>query len=248
MPAWSRLRVESAPASATVVSRSRERFFTNPEPVASHTGAMRHAALSMRWWLALAFAGIAAVTALSVAQVLTARSEAAIRERARELAGGTALTAAAELSSTRSREHARTLAAQLGASREVSLFVLDDHGALLTPARAGGITVTSLPNYRELRETALGGRRRTGETGRSGADHRDAFLPGRLRHGIEIELAPRDGIDEAARSAAREDVIEAGLIARNADVYFVRFTSPRFAHEMRIGEPRPRHGDEIGCT
>jgi signal transduction histidine kinase len=172
---------------------------------------MRHAALSMRWWLALAFAGIAAVTALSVAQVLTARSEAAIRERARELAGGTALTAAAELSSTRSREHARTLAAQLGASREVSLFVLDDHGALLTPARAGGITVTSLPNYRELRETALGGRRLIETV----AEGRLVTVSLPLRRGpgaVLIAVVVRPDL-ETALGIVRDEIVRAALWA-----------------------------------
>jgi signal transduction histidine kinase len=172
---------------------------------------MRHAALSMRWWLALAFAGIAAVTALTVAQMLTARSEAAIRERARELAGGTALTAAAELSSTRSREHARTLAAQLGASRDVSLFVLDDDGALLTPTRAGGITVTSLPNYGELRETALGGRRLIETV----ADGRLVTVSLPLRRGpgaALIAVVARPDL-ETALGIVRDEIVRAALWA-----------------------------------
>ena len=172
---------------------------------------MRHAALSMRWWLALAFAGIAAVTALSVAQVLTARSEAAIRERARELAGGTALTAAAELSSTRSREHARSLAAQLGASRDVSLFVLDGDGALLTPTRAGGITVTSLPNYGELRESALRGRRLIETV----ADGRLVTVSLPLRRGPGVALiavVARPDL-ETALGIVRDEIVRAALWA-----------------------------------
>ena len=53
---------------------------------------------SMRWWLALVFAGIAALTAVAVAQVFTARSESAIRERAQELVAGAAVAAAAQIS------------------------------------------------------------------------------------------------------------------------------------------------------
>ena len=38
--------------------------------------------LSMRWWLGLAFAAVAAATAIAVAQGLVQRSEAAFREDA----------------------------------------------------------------------------------------------------------------------------------------------------------------------
>src|SRR3970282_674605 len=55
---------------------------------------MQSRVLSMRWWLALAFASIAALTAVVVAQVFNARSEDAIRVRARELAAGSAVIAA----------------------------------------------------------------------------------------------------------------------------------------------------------
>ena len=113
----------------------------------------------MRWWLALAFAGIAALTALAVAQVFTARSEAAIRERARDLAAGSALTAALEISAAPTLADLRATATELETSRELALFVFDGDGGLLTPSRSRGVEVNQLPNLEELRTTALQGRR-----------------------------------------------------------------------------------------
>lgn len=48
----------------------------------------------MRWWLAVAFALIAAVTAVTVAQFFAQRSERAFRERAEDLAVGASIAAA----------------------------------------------------------------------------------------------------------------------------------------------------------
>src|SRR3954471_11900119 len=53
--------------------------------------------VGIRWWLALAFALIAAVTALAVASVFSNRSGDAFRGRAKELVAGNALLAAQDL-------------------------------------------------------------------------------------------------------------------------------------------------------
>ena len=56
--------------------------------------ALPRTRFSMRWWLALVFAGIAALTAVVVAQVFRSSSESAIRDRAAELTAGTAVAGA----------------------------------------------------------------------------------------------------------------------------------------------------------
>jgi len=113
----------------------------------------------MRWWLALAFAGIAALTAIAVSQVFTTRSEAAIRERARELAAGSVLTAALDISEATTVAELRTRAAELSTARGIAFFVLDRDGSRLTPERARGIAVRTLPNFERLRDESLEGRR-----------------------------------------------------------------------------------------
>jgi signal transduction histidine kinase len=165
----------------------------------------------MRWWLALAFAGIAALTALAVAQVFNARSEAAIRERARELAAGSAVTAALDISNASSASEIQATAATLAESRALSLFVLDENGSLVTPERSRGITLSSLPNYLELRSSLLRGRRvvETIEDGRLVT----VALPLRgERPGGLIAVAARPDL-EAAIGIVRDEIVRAALWA-----------------------------------
>ena len=53
--------------------------------------------VSIRWWLPAAFALIAAVTALTVAQVFQSQSRSALRAKAEDLAAGSAVGAAARI-------------------------------------------------------------------------------------------------------------------------------------------------------
>ena len=165
----------------------------------------------MRWWLALTFAGIAALTALAVAQVFNARSEAAIRERARDLAAGSAVTAALEISKAPSAAAIRTAASDLEQARALSLFVLDREGSLLTPERSRGITLSSLPNVTELRSAALGGRRvvTTIDNGRLVT----VALPLRGDHpGVLIAVASRPDLEDAI-GIVRDEIVRAALWA-----------------------------------
>jgi two-component system phosphate regulon sensor histidine kinase PhoR len=124
----------------------------------THTQSMR-ATFSMRWWLALTFAGIAALTALSVAQVFTARSSSALHARAQDLAAGAAVAAAAQISQETTNAGIRTRAAEVATARQLSLFVFGNDGSLITPTRSGKFSVEQLPNYGRLRASALRGRR-----------------------------------------------------------------------------------------
>lgn len=165
----------------------------------------------MRWWLALTFAGIAAVTAIAVAQVFSARSEAAIRERARELAAGSAVTAALEISKARSVADIRSTASDLEQSRALSLFVLDNEGSLLTSERSRGIALSSLPNVVELRSTALRGSRVVDsiDDGRLVT----VALPLRGEHpGALIAVAARPDLEDAI-GIVQEEIVRAALWA-----------------------------------
>jgi len=165
----------------------------------------------MRWWLALAFAGIAALTAIAVAQVFSARSEAAIRERARELAAGAAVTAALELSTAASQEELESSVDRLARSRALALFVLGDDGSLLTPDRSHGISFRSLPNRAELRNQALAGRRfvDTIDEGRLVT----VALPLRGKHpGALIAVAARPQLEDAI-GIVQDEIVRAALWA-----------------------------------
>ena len=165
----------------------------------------------MRWWLALAFAGIAALTALAVAQVFTARSEAAIRERAQELVAGAAVAAAVQIPPEATIENIRERAATYGESRNLALFVFADDGSLITAPRARGISVGALPNYEALRTTALEGRRRV-ETIDDGRLVTVALPLRRERSAALIAVASRSDL-EAALGIVRDEIVSAALWA-----------------------------------
>lgn len=104
----------------------------------------------MRWWLALLFAGIAALTAVVVAQVFRESAADAIRDRAGELAAGTTVAAATQIGREATQEGIVGAAAEFAAQRRVAVFVLDEAGELVTPERSQGVELAGLPNLDEL--------------------------------------------------------------------------------------------------
>jgi len=113
----------------------------------------------MRWWLALAFASIASLTALVVAKVFVTRSDASISARIAEFAAGSAVSAATAVSQQDTADGIRTAVRTFSSTRHMSVFVFDENGNLVTPARSAGVDVRSLPNHDSLLATALSGRR-----------------------------------------------------------------------------------------
>lgn len=165
----------------------------------------------MRWWLALAFAGIAALTALSVAQVFTARSESAIRERAQELVAGAAVAAAAQISPQATDASIRSSAARFGESRGLALFAFKRDGSLVTPRSARGISVEKLPNFETLLATALDGRRRV-ETINDGRLVTVALPMRRERTAALIAVASRSDLEDAL-GIVKDEIVSAALWA-----------------------------------
>ena len=111
---------------------------------------------SMRWWLALVFAGIAALTAVVVAQVFRSSSESAIRDRAAELTAGTAVAGASRVAAAPNGIAARRIATDVASRRRIALFVFDEAGRLLTSDRVAEV---DLGDVRDL-ESALAQRAR----------------------------------------------------------------------------------------
>jgi two-component system phosphate regulon sensor histidine kinase PhoR len=116
-------------------------------------------AIGMRWWLAVVFAAIAAVTAVAVAIVSANRSEQAFRERAEELAAGRSFGAAIELAELASRNGFETNTPAVAERRALPLFVFSPSGRLLTGERSLGVSFADVPHGDEALDTALGGRR-----------------------------------------------------------------------------------------
>ena len=113
----------------------------------------------MRWWLAAAFAGVAALTALSVVAVLNTRSEHAFRKYAQDFAIGSAVTAAETLKRSDTRATLRSTAATLSRRGRLAIFVFDADGRLLTPLVSNGAAWRSVPKHAEARATVLRGSR-----------------------------------------------------------------------------------------
>jgi signal transduction histidine kinase len=115
--------------------------------------------VGIRVWLPLAFALVAAVTAVVVERGVSSGSEAAFRDRAQELAAGNAFESALEVGTgSRSRDLERVV--QKTADRHrMALFVFARDGTLLTPRTSRGVELRSVPSGNEAVRRALAGRR-----------------------------------------------------------------------------------------
>jgi two-component system sensor histidine kinase VicK len=111
--------------------------------------------IGMRWWLAAAFASVAALTAVVVVSVLNSRSEHAFRAYAESFAIGDSVTAAERLKRDGSLPVLRADVARLQSSRKLALFVFDAHGRRLTPAVSNGTRLTDVPRHATALRAAL---------------------------------------------------------------------------------------------
>jgi signal transduction histidine kinase/HAMP domain-containing protein len=162
----------------------------------------------MRWWLAILFALIAAVTAVAVAYVSTVRSERALRDRAEETAAGTALWAALAVRDARPHE-LTPLVEELSEERRVALFVFGERGVLLTQPESFGVDVADVPNRRRALEEAEQGRRFL------------ATLPEAEATVVALPLSQTDGAEALLAYAPRPEYgtsigVLRGEIARSA--------------------------------
>jgi signal transduction histidine kinase len=113
----------------------------------------------MRWWLALAFAGIAALTAFAVAEVLTQRAQDVLADRAEDIATGGSVVAAREIAAALEEGDLARTVNVLAAGRRLSLFVFDQDGRLLTDEGSRGVRFGSDPLDAEaLARARAGGR------------------------------------------------------------------------------------------
>ncbi len=158
--------------------------------------------VSIRWWLPLAFAVVAAVTAIAVAQVFQAQSQAALRARARDLAAGSAVGAAAKIASEPDVAAARRRTALESRNRGVALFLFDDKGALLSAGSSEGVEFAAVKNRAELLAHVLVGQR-----------YVDSLADGRQ---ITVALPIRRGPAHAlVEIASRPDLVAAGSIVQH---------------------------------
>ena len=115
--------------------------------------------IGIRWWLAAAFALIAAVTAAAVALVFSQSSDAAFRERAEDVAVGRAVSAAIALAQLEKSQPLAPGLSRIADRHSIALFAFDEDGALLTAATSRGVAFRRIPSGAEALGVALRGRR-----------------------------------------------------------------------------------------
>jgi signal transduction histidine kinase/HAMP domain-containing protein len=167
--------------------------------------------IGMRWWLAVAFAVIAAVTAVAVAQVFSERSERAFRERAQDLAAGQAFQVAIEIAEASGDGALRWQVDAAAVRSGLALFVFDEHGRLLTASRSRGINLEAVPQRTPALKAALDGRRFAATE--DGIDATVVSLPLRVRGSAALLAYARHPDLAAELGIVRDEIAEAALFA-----------------------------------
>jgi signal transduction histidine kinase/HAMP domain-containing protein len=115
--------------------------------------------IGIRWWLSLAFAAIAAMTAVAVSQLSAYRSEDRVRTRAQNMAARNADQAAIELARADERGRLGQAIAEVADEQRMALFVYARDGRLVTAARSRDVSVGSIRFRDEAVRDALAGNR-----------------------------------------------------------------------------------------
>jgi len=113
--------------------------------------------IGMRFWLPLAFAAIAAVTALAVSWVFAARSERALKGNAEDFALASTLNAANAISNAEQSGNLMDAVAAVVDRNRQAVFVFDEKGKLISPNRSRQIPFRAIKPREEAIDTALAG-------------------------------------------------------------------------------------------
>jgi signal transduction histidine kinase len=115
--------------------------------------------MSMRWWLALTFAVIAALTAFAVAQVFNHRAASALHDHAEELAIGQTVSASRSVSRALQRRILSDALPLITERRRSSVFVFSRDGVPLAGTTSRGVAFATVPAARHALRVALRGDR-----------------------------------------------------------------------------------------
>lgn len=215
--------------------------------------------LSMRWWLALIFAAITAVTAVAVAELLVWRAEQAFRERSVQSALRY-VRASADAVTTTLDEHGPSPAVEeIARRRRLSVFLFDGSGSSIGSMSSNGRQLMSVPDATRAVRSALAG----GRFARSYDEGRTSVVAVPLRSSkanVLLAFGPQPGYGDTM-AVFKDQVRLAVVIATpiGAAIGFV-VASLLAARLKRIGAIasaiergdfaaaplRPRLGDEIG--
>jgi signal transduction histidine kinase len=163
----------------------------------------------MRWWLALAFAAIAALTSIAVAEVFRERSSKALRAHARDLAVGQAVSASDAISNAYKKNSLDRAMPTIADKRNLSLFVFDTDGKLVTSETSHHVDLKVIP-YRDAAVNAALNNKRFVISTDQPRPAIIAALP--IDEGVVLAYAVRPDI-VAELGIVRDKIVEAALWA-----------------------------------
>lgn len=213
----------------------------------------------MRWWLPLAFAVIAAGTAVAVVQVLSERVERAFRQHAEEIALGNSAAAVPAVSRSLGRGDLDEAVVVISNRRQLALFVFAQDGTLLTADRSRRTDLASIPFHQAAVREALDGRAfvRSLESGRAAVVSQplgDPFGGALLAYAARPELSAgfviaREKVVQAAFWAALIGAIAGLLVAAVITARLRRIAAAAVAIEEGDFTPLARRAfpDELGA-
>jgi two-component system sensor histidine kinase VicK len=123
----------------------------------------------MRWWLGLAFAAVAGLTAVVMVGASRERSGAVARHYAQELAVGNTIAASEHAKRATSLADLRGGLALDATQRRLALFAFDRSGRMLTPSASGKVVWARVPGGHAALAAALHGGRSIEAAGDSGS-------------------------------------------------------------------------------
>lgn len=215
--------------------------------------------LSMRWWLALVFAAITAVTAVAVAELLVWRAEQAFRERSVQSALRYVLATADTVSTTLDERGPGSAVDEVARRRRLSVFLFDGSGSPVGPMSSNGRQLMSVPDATRAVRSALAG----GRFARSYDEGQTSVVAVPLRSSeanVLLAFGPQPGYGDTM--AVFKDQVRLAVVIATAIGAAIGFivASLLAARLKRIGVVasaieqgdfaaaplRPRLGDEIG--
>jgi signal transduction histidine kinase/HAMP domain-containing protein len=172
---------------------------------------MRGFRLGMRWWLALAFASIVALTSLVVAGNALHSTSQSLRGHAQDLAIGNSLRASVEVAQAADKGNLDKAIQRIATTRRLSLFAFDRNGSPITNLRSRGVQLHNIPSRLFAVSAAIGGNRYI-HTANDGSSTLVA-LPLR-RGGVAAVLAYSPRPDVATElDIVKRSIVESALLA-----------------------------------
>jgi len=215
----------------------------------------------MRWWLAMTFVLIAALTAVIVATVSSRHADEAVRSNSEDAAVGKTVSAAFVVERAITQGDLTDTVDAAASRRDMALFVFARGRRLLTSEESHGIHWRSVPGGSAALSAALSGRRFVSTS--DGSDATVVALPLRRTHAAAalVAYAPQASAYGASLSIFHREVARAalwsGLIAAGAGVLAAALIARRL---RRIGAAaaaierglldaplRPGFPDEVGA-